>query len=159
MNRPDPDRTLSDDELLQALALALLEDEPLPSWAVEYATGAFVWRDVDGELAELLHDSVLEEAVVLRDDTAVRLLVFQAGDMTLDVEHLPDQLVGSVSPPQRYRIEVHHGGPDIGPSVDPAVLTDDAGMFVLEGEFRGAVRFVVSDPDGEVAILSPWITL
>ena len=159
MNRPDPDRTLSDDELLRALAQALEEDEPLPSWAVEYAHGAFVWRDVDGELAELLHDSVLEEAVVLRDDNAVRLLVFQAGDLTLDIEHLPNQLVGAVSPPRRYRIEVHHGGPDVGPLVDPAFFTDDAGMFELEGEIRGAVRFVVSDPDGQVAILSPWITL
>jgi hypothetical protein len=159
VNRPDPDRTLSDDELLLALARVLEEDDPLPSWAVGYATEAFVWRDIDGELAELLHDSVLEEAVVLRDDNAVRLLVFQAGEVTLDIEHLPDLVVGSVSPPRRYRIEIHHGGPDGGPSVDPALFTDDAGMFEVEGEVRGAVRFVVSDPGGQVAILSPWITL
>lgn len=152
-------RALSDEELLRVVGSVLAEDEPLPLWAVDYATGSFVWRDVDGELAELLHDSVLEEAVVLRDENAVRLLVFQAGDITLDIEHGQDRLVGSVSPPGRYRVEVHHGDPDGGPAAAPTVLTDDAGMFEVEAEIRGAVRFVVSDPAGQVAILSPWITL
>ena len=153
------DRALSDEELLRVVGSALEEAEPLPLWAVDYATGAFVWRDIDGELAELLHDSVLEEAVVLRDDNALRLVVFQAGDITLDIEHGPDRLTGAVSPPGRYRVEVHHGGGDGGPPTAPAVQTDDNGMFELEGEIRGAVRFVVSDPGGHVAILSPWITL
>jgi len=152
---PDPRRQPTDDELIRILGVALDEEEPLPLGAVEFAAGTLAWRDMEGELAELLHDSVLEETVMLRDETCLRLLVFQAGDITLDVEQEPHKLIGAISPPGRYRVEVHDGQR----SAAPAALTDEAGMFELRGEIRGPVRFVVSDPDGQVAILSPWVTL
>ena len=145
----------SDEAILHALGLSLSQGEPLPPRALEFATGAFAWRDVEGDLAELLHDSVLEEAVVLRDETCLRLLVFQAGDITLDIEQTPKKLNGSLSPPATYRVALHDG---TQPAV-PTVLTDEAGMFELTGGVRGPVRFVVSDPDGQVAIVSPWVTL
>jgi len=159
MSRADPDPTVSDQELIHLIGAALDADEPMPPWAAEFAAGAFAWRDVDVNLAELLHDSELGEAVVLRDDSSLRFLVFQAGDITLDVEHGPGKLSGAVSPPGRYRVAINDGGPDRAGFGAPTVLTDDAGMFEMEAQVRGPVRFVVSDPDGQVAILSPWITL
>jgi len=159
VTRRDRDGALSDDELSDLVGAALDECEPLPTWAVDFAVGAFAWRDVDGKLAELLHDSVLEEAVVLRDDTGIRLLVFQAGDVTLDIEHGPGTLVGALTPPGRYRVEVNDGGPDrTHHDAAPPALTDDAGMFQLDGEIRGQIRFVVRHPDGQVVLLSPWTT-
>lgn len=157
MSNHEPRRILSDEELLHVVGRVLDEDEPLPAGAVEMAAGAFAWRDVESELAELLHDSLLEEAVVTRDDTSVRLLVFQAGDLTLDVEHGPEQLVGALSPPARYRVEVQDLGP-AGPT-GTWVLSDDAGMFRLPGPVRGTVRFVISDPERQLSVLSPWVTL
>ena len=157
MTSHESDRPLSDDELLAVVGAVLDEDEPLPPGAVEFATGALVWRDVDGELAELLHDSGAEEAVVLRDETVLRLLVFQAGDVTLDVEHGPGRLLGAVSPPGRYRVEVQRSGTAPGEAV--SFLTDEAGMFEVERDLRGTVRFVLADPRGRVAILSPWVRL
>lgn len=158
MTRPDPDRTPSDEDLLRELGIALEESEPLPPEAVAFATGAFVWRDMEIELAELLHDSALEEAVVLRDDVCLRILVLQSGDVTLDIEHGSDRLVGAVSPAGRYRVEIREAGPDSPPSAT-SVVTDENGMFELQAEIRGAVRFFVSDDSGEASILSPWITL
>jgi hypothetical protein len=131
------------------------EGEPLPQGGIELAAGAFAWRDMESKLAELLHDSLLEDAVVLRDDTAVRLLVFQSGELTLDVEHTPDRLVGALSPAARYHVELQHASGGAGVSV----LTDDGGMFALPGPVRGTIRFVVSDPERQLSVLSPWITL
>jgi len=135
------------------------KDEPPPPWAAGFAADAFVWRDMDGRLAELLHDSALEDAVMLRGDDAPRLLVFQSGDLTLDVEHGPDQLAGSLLPAGRYRVGIQQGGPPSEHVASPALLTDDAGMFELDGAVRGPVRFVVTGADGQVAIVSPWVHL
>jgi hypothetical protein len=159
VNRPDPDATPSDDELVRLVGLALDDQEPLPLGAVEFAVGALAWRDMDAELAEVLHDSQLEEAVLLRDTSTLRLLVFQAGDVTLDIEHGADRLVGALSPPARYRVEVHSGGAGEEQAPAPATVSDEAGMFELVGAIRGAVRFVVRDGDGRVALRSPWVTL
>jgi hypothetical protein len=159
MTRSEPGWVPSDEELLRSLEIVLEEEEPLPAGAVGFAVEAFAWRDMEVELAQLLHDSALEEAVVLRDDVCLRLLVLQSGDLTLDIEHAPDHLTGAVFPSGRYRVEIHGADPEHRSSPLPSTLTDAAGMFEVQGEIRGAVRFVVSDPDGGVAILSPWITL
>lgn len=158
MTRPDPDRTPSDDDLLRVLGVVLEEAEPVPPEAVGFATGAFAWRDMEIELAELLHDSALEEAVVLRDDVCLRILVLQSGDVTLDIEHGSDRLAGAVSPAGRYRVEIREAGPASLPSAT-SVLTDENGMFEVDEEIRGTVRFFVSDATGDAAIVSPWITL
>ncbi len=160
MTAPDPDRRMSDDDLMDLVALALDEEEgPLPAGAVDFATGAFVWRDMEGDLAALLHDSALEEAVVLRDETCLRLLVFQAGSITLDVEHARDGLAGAVSPPARYRVEVHNADQHASGTAVIGVLADESGMFEVKGPIQGSIRFVVREPGGGVAIITPWITL
>ena len=150
---------LSDDELQDVVGAIFDEDEPLPPGAIDFAAGTFAWRDVEAELAELLHDSLLEDAVPVRDETPARLLLFAAGDLTLDVEHGPEALTGSVSPPAAYEVEVRHAGSVAGEPVAVRVRTDGTGMFRLYGEIRGAVRFVVSDLGHQLSLLSPWITL
>lgn len=159
MTDPDPQRALSDDDLVHLVGLVLEEDEPLPPGAVELAAGALVWRGMEGELAELLHDSALEEAVVLRDEASVRLVVFQSGDVTLDVEHGARGVAGSVSPPARYRVELQEAGPERPRSSGAHVATDEAGMFTLPGPVGGSVRFVVREAEGSMALVSPWITM
>jgi len=159
MSTPDPDRTPSDEKLLHLVGTALDEDEPPPPWATDFAIEAYEWRDMDGQLAELLHDSVVDDVVVLRADGSPRLLVFHGGELTLDIEHGPDQLAGSVSPGGRYRVGIQEGAPAQGHPAAPELLTDDTGMFARPGAVRGPVRFVVSSAGGGVAIVSPWVSL
>lgn len=159
MPRPEPHRTLSDDQLQDAVGAVFDEDEPLPPGAIEFAAGAFSWRDMEGELAELLHDSLLEEAVALRAEPSTRLLLFRAGDLTLDLEHGPDGLAGSVSPAAIYDVEVHHAASDADQHPKVRVRTDSAGMFRLGREIGGTVRFVVRHLESRLSLLSPWTTL
>ena len=160
MITPDSGRTPSEDDLLELVAVVLAEDEPPPPGAVEFATSALIWRDIDGDLAELLHDSGVEDTVVLRDDaTTDRLLVFQARGITLDIEQGHDRLGGSISPPGRYRVSLLRAAAGTGHLEEEPVLTDDAGMFEVHGTFRGSIRFRVSDAGGLMTIVSPWITL
>lgn len=159
MPRPEPHPMLSDDELQDVVGSVLDEDEPLPLGAVEFAAGAFAWRDMEGELAELLHDSLLEEEVAFRAETSTRLLLFKAGDLTLDLEHGPEGLTGAVAPPAAYDVEVRHAAADAEGQPRLSVLTDSAGMFRLPGEVRGTVRFMVRHLERPHSLLSPWVTL
>jgi hypothetical protein len=154
MTRPG---NIADDELIRVLGEVLDEDEPIPAGAVEFASQAFTWRDVNSELAELLHDSLLE-LVEVRDGAAARMLVFQAGAFTLDVEHDHGALRGAVSPPGSYRIEVQEGS-GRRPGWAGAVATDETGMFEILGPVDGVIRIaVVVDGTAHAILVTPWIT-
>ena len=158
MSRPEPHPMPSDDELQDVVGSVLDEDDPLPPGAVEFASGAFACRDMEGELAELLHDCLLEEAVALRAEDSHRLLLFKGGELSLDLEHGPDGVTGAVSPPAAYDVEVRHAAANPeGPLL--SVLTNGDGMFRLPGELRGPVRFVVRHLERQLSLLSPWVTL
>jgi hypothetical protein len=137
----------------------LEEDEPLPAGAIDFATNALAWRDVDGELAELLHDSAVEQLTEVRDTTAVRLMMFEAGGVTIDVEHEEGRLIGSVFPAGDYLVELQRAPSPAGSVEATFTETNPLGMFELDGAVDGKVRLIVSDRDGPRRIVSPWITL
>ena len=53
----------ADEQLMQLTALALSDQEAVPAEVVAAAKAAWTWRTIDAELAELAHDSSLDDAL------------------------------------------------------------------------------------------------
>jgi hypothetical protein len=93
MTGPDPRDGVTGEEHLSPEDLELLavlgevweQIDPVPAVVLEAARGAFAWRDVDAELAELILDSRLEETAV-RSLDGPRMLTFAADEVTVEVE-------------------------------------------------------------------------
>ncbi len=127
-----------DDVLLAGLRRIAAQADPPPASLHDTARGAFAWRDVDRQLAELVYDSTEDDMALagLRSDTAPWLLTFEA-EIIVEVEVVRTgasrRLVGQIVPPQEARIEVRHAG---GVS---DVAADAIGRFACDGVARGPV--------------------
>jgi hypothetical protein len=149
----EPERDVSDEELLEVLAAVLERTDPVPADLVAAASAALTWRTIDAELAELLYDSAVDpEPVLVRELTVARLLAFAGAALSVDVELQGEELVGSLSPPGPCAIELQQ------PAGSRQAESDDAGMFRLTGVQRGPARLVVRDPTGGV-VATPWVVL
>ena len=86
--------------------------DPVPPELLDAAAGAFAWRDIDAELAELVFDSLLDadEASLVRGAPERRLVSFTGGGLTIDVEVTsagPERTVmGQIVPPQRGVVDI-----------------------------------------------------
>jgi hypothetical protein len=149
---PRPRNQLSDDDLIRLVSEVIDEDEPMPAGALEFASNGFIWRDINNELAELLHDSG-RELVDIRATATARMLMFQQGEVTLDLEHDDHGIRGAVSPPGTYRVEV------CSATAAAVVQTDGAGMFTIDGATAGAVHAAVFDGDGHPVLVTPPMAL
>lgn len=104
---PDVDR--NDDELLAELAAIL---PPPPPDLVAAGKDVFTWRTIDGELAALTFDSLLDEHVgAVRSPTdAPRVLTFEAASALVDLElSVVDgvrRLMGHLSPARAGELEL-----------------------------------------------------
>ncbi|UMG94040.1 hypothetical protein [Nocardioides sp. TF02-7] len=151
---------LTDDELLAALGEAVAEDRAVDERRRAAAYGAFAWRRVDDELAELLHDSALDAGAAVRSSVAApRALAFGSTGLTLELEVDGEQVLGEV---------VAAGGADAGaapttvvlqrPDADAATTeVDAAGFFRFDGVTPGPARFVVER--GGRSLTTPWVTI
>lgn len=156
---PDP----ADERLLALLRRAAAERDPVPAAVVEAARQSFVWRTIDEELAELVSDSHErgDVGVLVRSSTEeVRLLVFEAPELTLELEILPvgtlRRLVGQLVPPCPAHVTVDHA---TGASSQD---TDDLGRFLLSDipAGRARLRCRQSDPgSAAAAVVTPWLEL
>jgi hypothetical protein len=153
-----------DDELLRVLADALDRSEPVPDQLVAGARAALTWRTVDAELAELLYDSDRDDAPVLVRDglggPATRLLTFGSAPSTIDLEvDAGGDLVGVVSPPGRYVVELQAAG-RVGSGPGSTAVSDGNGLFRLAHPGRGAVRLVVRASAADAPFLTTsWTVL
>lgn len=143
-------RRLDDIELLDLLGRVLDRTDPVPPDAVAAARAAD-GANLDGELAELTFDSLLDErAVALRDDEGdVRSLTFAAGDRTVEIDVTPDELIGRVAPAGDVPIEV------VQPSGRRQVRVDDLGRFRAPVD-PGPLRLQLLLPGRSTT--TPWIT-
>lgn len=155
--RDEAEDVLDDDKLFELVRSVIGEEEPLPPGAVEFASGAWAWRDVDVELAELLHDSYDAATVAVRDTAAVRIVMFRSGEVTLEAEQGPDGLFGAVTPAGRYRVDVHDGAKARSHPAVASVTTDDGGLFRIGGGLAGTLRFVVVEGEDQVVLVTPWV--
>lgn len=162
MSGPDTPRGETHDEPLPAEDLELLaalgnvwhEVDPVPAAVLEAARGAYAWRDVDAELAELILDSRLEEAAV-RSLDGPRMLTFAAGEVTVEVEVSATaagrDLVGQLLPPQPSTVTIRCNGPD------RVVAADELGRFRAAGLPAGPVSLLCRAGDAPLA--TSWITI
>ncbi len=151
------ERNLYDDDvLLGALGQALQATEAGSPAAEALAKSAIELGHVDGELAELVSDSFVDERdreLALRSTQVAegRALAFEGGGLTLDLDLDPDErtVVGQVAPASPGEVEVIVKGGRLSTTLDPL------GRFLLELP-RGTVRVVVRTDDG--VLTTPWIT-
>jgi hypothetical protein len=151
--------TGNDDHLMEELRLAGLVVDPVPERVVFSAKSSLSWRTIDAELAELTYDSALddERRSLVRGAATTRLLTFEAGGLTVDVEvegtDRELRLVGELAPGQRAVIVVGHA------EGTTEVETDDDGRFRTEGIPAGPVSLGVRLATGGATVQTEWITL
>ena len=145
-----------DEELLAALRDALSTRDDVPAEVVEAAKGAFAWRNIDAELAELTYDSLMTagDSLSTRADTAsIRALTFTAPRLTIELEVVGDSVVGQVVPGQPAAITVQQ--------LDGQASTldvDDIGRFSLQPIPAGLFRLHCRTAD-DTETLTSWVIL
>lgn len=131
--------TSSDDDLLGDLRRVIAALDPIPENALIAARAALDWRTIDAELAELIADSAIDEAALLvRGSGHVRLLAFEAPELTIEIEaeQAGDgvlRLIGQLIPPQTAEVAVLHGDALV------ATRADERGRFSAHGVTPGRV--------------------
>jgi hypothetical protein len=154
-----------DDALIELLALAIEEGDPVPGDAVAAAKSVAGLSSIDAELATLVGDTVLEQEVVLfRHDPTTETVVADGGsdgaervmsfatarlDVSLELQADGRAVAGAITPPAAVAI-------DLETATGTATTTSDA-----EGRFRlasgpGPCRLRIHAPGG--SIVTPWIT-
>ncbi|MFI1164407.1 hypothetical protein ACH4UM_12460 [Streptomyces sp. NPDC020801] len=137
---------LLEEELRQAAAIL----DPVPDYLRQLAVEAYALHDLDARIAELTFDSLVD-AIPVRGATDVpRMLTFQAGELTVDVEVTGAGLMGQVLPPQAARIEVLNG-----PRQGAALTADDLGRFT--GEAPPAGPFALRLRTGGEVVVTEWL--
>jgi hypothetical protein len=143
-----------DQHILDDLSDALRE-AALAGTLAEYGKGAYAWRTIDQDLllASLSFDSSLERVQERRSDPDdARVLVFTAPPLSLELEVMPDRMVGQIVPPGPGEIRM-----EAADGVTFHVETDDAGFFVLPGMPPGPVRLRCDTPTGR--LVTDWVRL
>lgn len=147
----DPDELLMD--RLRAAALAV---DPVPAHVEEAARAALSARRLDEELAELVLDSELAAPGLVRsDDAEVRLLSFETGPVSVELQvrnrgrarSVRGLAAGSTGP-----IDVEQSG--VARRVEP----DADGWFGIEEIPAGATRLRLRAADG-AAVTTAWVLL
>lgn len=146
----------ADQELLARLARIVDELDPVPELAYELGRTAFELRRLDSELAELVRDSAVETESLagVRGELNVRLLSFEAAEVSIDLQVVPQaqrrsllgQVAGVVA---QVRVESAEG-------VLP-VTVDPYGRFQLEDLPAGRLRLQVDA--GGSSYLTSWVTI
>ena len=132
------DEEAADEELLAELRDAISARRAVPPEFVEAAKAAFMWRNIDAELAQLTYDSTqgAEPAAATRSEAAsIRALTFTSPRLTIEVEVTDDSVLGQIVPAQLATIEVQA---QYGPR--SVISTDEIGCFSIQpipaGPFR-----------------------
>jgi hypothetical protein len=133
--------------------------DPVPQLLDGAARGAFTWRTVDTELADLLRDSADEEAdaVLVRGSSGPRQLSFESPRLGIELEVVATgprerRLEGQLLPPASALVTLERPGED-----GLSVQADELGRFSLDGLRAGVVRLHVALRGAQIAI--PWTTI
>ena len=151
---------LAEEQLAAELAQVLRRADPVPAAVVDAARRSLGWRRMDAELARLIADSRRVSADVRGDPG--RLLSFQAGDRTLEIEVTGEdgrlRILGQVVPPGTSLVRAEQ------PAGAREVTADQLGRFTISDLPPGPTRFVCQPlgPDGApvgAGIVSEWQVL
>jgi hypothetical protein len=148
-------RWSGDDELLGDLRDALAHGGPVSAADLEAGRRAYEWRTVDEELAALTYDSLLDDGAVVRGASASpRSLVFEAGDVSVEVDVLPHRLVGQLVPGAAGDVVVQSGTEVVG-----RVQADDAGCFSVPIDPSSAALVRLRCTTGARTVVTDWVTI
>ena len=145
-----------DEALLALLGEALRAARAVPPQFVEAGRGAFAWRDIDVELAQLSRGPAggPEHAGGPRAETAcLRTVTLRSGRLSIELEVGPDRLIGQIIPAQPAAIRVQASA---GP--DPAIRFDEHGCFIIRPRPRATFRLHCQTAD-HAEVTTRWITL
>ncbi|MEV5955200.1 hypothetical protein AB0M11_15755 [Streptomyces sp. NPDC051987] len=140
------DADLLEEELRRAAAVL----DPLPAELLQLAMDAYVLHDLDARVAELTFDSLIDALPVRGAEDPPRMLTFQAGELTVDVEVTADGLLGQLLPPQPAGIEVLDG-----PAAARPLTVDSMGRFASTTPPVGP--FALRLRTGTDVILTEWL--
>jgi hypothetical protein len=151
------DETGLEEELRQAAA----RFDPVPGELLRAADEAYTWRTIDAELAELAYDSLVDqdEISLVLGPPERRLLSFQAGRLTIDLEITRTGsargLVGQLVPPRPATVEIRVGGTSI------AVDADELGRFRAGPVSAGpmSLRCSVGPAEPGTAVVTDWVSI
>jgi len=141
-------------ETLADLRRVLDAAEPIPHASTAMAQAALDLRDIDAKLAELVHDSAVdeEELLVRGADDRLRVLTFRTGEVEIEVEYSNRQLVGQIIPAEAATVELFREGA----SAVATAATDEFGSFVIVDVAPGPLSLVCRSDDGRWSIRTPW---
>lgn len=151
---------LDDEGLLAALREVLGHDERPPRWSVDLAKESYGLRAVDAELAALTSDSGLATAQsVLRSGGSPRLAVFDAADLSVEIEIEPGaradswRLIGQLIPATPARIQIRQQ------RAEPVwVHADERGRFTAD-HVAGSPLSLICVRDGMRTTVTEWIPI
>jgi hypothetical protein len=147
-----------DDELEEELRRLAARVDPVPPELLRAAAGAFTWRDIDAELAELVFDSLLDadEAALVRGSPDRRLVSFAAGGLTIDVEVTATgrdrTVMGQIVPPRRGQVDLRRPGETV------TVDADELGRFRSGPLPPGPLSLRWRTDDG-APVVTDWLAL
>lgn len=149
--------TPGDDALVARLRAVAAEADPVPADVRALASAAFALRDLDAELAVLVHDSATRdrELAGVRGDDDVRLLSYDAAALGIELQvvargdrrDVMGQVVGTAT---SVVLETGVGEQEVSP--------DAFGIFRAEDLAPGRVRVRVGTPGG-LTVRTPWTVL
>jgi hypothetical protein len=154
-----------DDTLLAELRRVVAVIDPVPEAVRVSARAALDWRTLEAELAELVHDSRIDEpALAVRggSEAGARTLTFEADGLEIELEAEPQddgdrlRITGQLVPPQTAQIGIATGA--------GLVLTraDERGRFAALGVARGRMRlrcWLDGAPDGGRLVETAWLVI
>lgn len=149
------ERLDNDEWIAVELAEALEDVRPHLEGVAGRAKGAFTWRTIDEDLlrAELTYESGLSlTPSALRDETANRVLMFQAEPASVEIEVLSDRVVGQLTPQTAGVVEVESEGDAV-----VTVPIDEFGFFIIEPVPSGVVRLRCTTPT--TRLVTDWVRL
>jgi len=147
------------DEFELKLRAVTTEADPVPDAVLDAATAAFALRTLDAELAELVADSLVDDAAVVTRAVVsdVRMLSFACGDVSVEVDVETDPSSGS--------LRLH--GFAVGAAVEVVIVRASSRSSVplaAGGRFDaglvepGPLRLELTTPDGH-RVTTAWISI
>jgi hypothetical protein len=148
------DSWVNDERWMIMLREALEDQKKVPRNVIEAAYGAYAWRNIDAELAELTYDSRLEDpalAGVRSQQAPLRALTFASASLTIELEIESNSLLGQLVPPQPGEVLV-----SLKDGSRHSVAVDELGCFAIEPIPSLPFRLQVV---GEASVATDWIAL
>lgn len=158
----EPGQWWADDEQLLAALGEALRTGPVPAELIEAGKRAFLFYDLDAQVAALVYDSALDQQPApagMRaeaEPAALRALRFAGTGLTIEVEIGEDAIFGQLLPPQAGTVQVQAAGGEHGE--DLVVPVDDTGGFVIRPLPAAPFRLRCHAAGGTV-VLTDQITL